>query len=135
MALGVLLAACAQTGASLDGFGTTTIEIDGQQLHVALAEGSAQRARGLMEVEDLGGLDGMLFVYEQPRSASFTMFNTVLPLDAWWFDESGALIGSAEMEPCPEKPCTSYRSPGAVMWVLETPQGDYDFEIGSVLTP
>ena len=82
-----------------------------------------------MEVEELPErLDGMLFVYDTPRSVSYHMQNTPMPLDIWWFDLNGVLIGSAEMEPCFIESCTNYRSPGPVMWVLETPRHVYEFE-------
>ncbi len=77
----------------------------------------------------------MLFVFERSRSATFGMLNVPLPLDIWWFDENGVLLGSAAMDPCPEEPCTDYASPGSVMWALETPSGDFDFQPGEVLVP
>lgn len=76
----------------------------------------------------------MLFVYDLPVGASFHMRNTLLQLDAWWFDADGVLIGSTQMEPCRTEACTSYRSPGPVRWVLETVQGEFDFGSGGVLS-
>lgn len=75
----------------------------------------------------------MLFVYDRPASATFGMLDTLIQLDIWWFDEDGHLLGSAEMEPCPEEPCTDYRSPGPVMWVLETTAGEFEFSTGARL--
>lgn len=80
------------------------------------------------------GIDGMLFVYDQPRSATFHMLATPMPLDAWWFDEDGHLLGRTQMDPCPEEPCTDYGSPGPVMWVLETPHAEYEFGPGDNLS-
>lgn len=79
------------------------------------------------------GIDGMIFVYGEASTATFHMLNTPIALDVWWFDEDGYLLGSAGMEPCAAEPCTDYRSPGAVMWVLETPLGEYEFGLGSRL--
>jgi len=88
-----------------------------------------------MEVEQLpDGLDGVLFVYDSPSSVSFHMLNTPMPLDIWWFDSDDHLVGTTEMEPCSGKPCVSYRSPGPVIWVLETPLGEYEFEFGAQLS-
>ena len=115
-------------------FDTTEVLVDGQNLLVAVADTPVKRSQGLMEVEDLGELDGMLFLFPEPTSPSFHMRNTPIPLDVWWFDEAGILIGSTEMEPCLTESCTSYRSPGPVMWVLETPQGVEQFEPGSALS-
>ena len=100
-----------------------------------MAETPQERRQGLMEVEELPeGLDGMLFVYDSPRSTTFTMLNTPMPLDIWWFDSSGVLVGSTVMEPCSAAPCTGYRSPGEIMWALETPQGRYEFGVGQTLS-
>jgi uncharacterized membrane protein (UPF0127 family) len=84
-----------------------------------------------MGVENLpGDIDGMLFVFPEPRETGFHMRNTLVDLDIWWFDSGMTLVGSAEMEPCEGEPCTSYRSPGEVQWVLETPRGTHEFEPG-----
>ena len=101
---------------------------------MAVADSPVRRSQGLMEVEDLGDLDGMLFSWAEPISASFHMRNTPIALDIWWFDESGVLLGSTETTPCFTETCTSYRSPGEVMWALETPLGEQEFQPGSMLT-
>jgi uncharacterized membrane protein (UPF0127 family) len=131
----LLLALVACTGpASLDGFETTTIEVGDQTLTVALAETADQRSQGLRGVEELPeGLDGMLFVFEQPRTATFGMGDTLIPLDIWWFDADGALVGSTEMTPCAAEPCTAYGSPGEVAHALETPAGELELAPGDVL--
>ena len=87
-----------------------------------------------MEVDTLpDGIDGMLFVFEDPGSRSFWMLNTLMPLDIWWFSPEATLLGSTFMEPCESQPCPDYPSPGRVLWALETPAGLFDFEIGSLL--
>jgi uncharacterized membrane protein (UPF0127 family) len=107
------------------------IEVGGEALTVWVADEPIVRRQGLMGVDRLpSGIDGMLFVYESEQSATFFMFNTPMTLDIWWFDSDGVLVGSAEMEPCFTKPCTRYRSPGPIESVLETPQGNYDFQPG-----
>ena len=94
-----------------------------------------ERKQGLRGVESLPDhIDGMLFVYEAPVSASYGMLDTVIPLDIWWFDGDGILIGNAEMDPCPAAPCASYGAPGPVRWVLETEAGRFDFALGSGLS-
>lgn len=79
------------------------------------------------------GVDGMLFVFETPRTATFGMRDTPMALDIWWFDQDGRLIGSAEMNPCPTGACTNHRSPPDVKWALETPAGTTDLGPGDVL--
>ena len=76
----------------------------------------------------------MLFVFERPRTATFGMRDTLIPLDIWWFGADGALLGSTEMTPCAADPCTAYGSPGEVAHALETPAGEAEFEPGEMLT-
>ena len=38
------------------------------------------------------GIDGMMFVFIQPRVPTFIMRDTVIPLDLWYFDPTGSLM-------------------------------------------
>lgn len=116
----------------LDGFGEVAAVItaaDGTECEVCLlaATTSSQRSRGLMEVtdDDLGGYDGMVFVFEEDVSSGFWMRNTRLPLSIAYFDASGALVSQADMEPCPdeEPTCPNYPAEGAFRYAVEVPQG------------
>jgi len=143
----VLLTACAEPTASSDptttgpvtttgsGFATATIEVAGTELKVWVADTPSQRAQGLREVEALPeGVDGMLFVWETPTTPTFGMRDTLIPLDIWWFDADGVLIGMTEMRTCPDGDCVSYAAPGPVRWALETPAGAHDFPPEADLT-
>jgi uncharacterized membrane protein (UPF0127 family) len=131
--LAVVVAACAPPP-GLAGFETAEIEVGEESLTVAMAETSSQRSQGLRNADELpDGLDGMLFVFEEARTATFGMRDTSIPLDIWWFDAEGRLIASTEMEPCPTSSCPTYRSPGEVAWALETPRGDWEFVSGETL--
>jgi len=48
---------------------------------IDLADDPQERAQGLMFVEEMGRLEGMLFVYDGPQRATFWMRNTLIPLD------------------------------------------------------
>lgn len=134
-ALVVALCACTGQAADPHSFPVTSIQVGETALSVWVADDATERYQGLREVAELpAGIDGMLFVYEAPTPATFGMLDTLIPLDIWWFDGNGLLVGSGEMEPCPEEPCASYRSPGPVMWVLETPSGTHDFAAGAPLS-
>jgi uncharacterized membrane protein (UPF0127 family) len=126
----------------LAGFGQVAATItaaDGTTCDVCLlsAETDAQRARGLMEVtdEELGGYDGMVFVYGADSSGSFWMRNTPMPLSIAYFDEDRRLVSTVDMEPCADDPsCPSYPAGGAFRYALEVPQGGLD-EVGVVGDP
>lgn len=91
---------------------------------VLLAETSEQRRRGLMEVEDLGGYAGMLFVSSSERESTFHMQNTPMPLSIAWFDDEGRFVSDAEMDPCPDVlGCPSYSSAAPARFALEVPRG------------
>ena len=100
-----------------------------------MADESQERRQGLRGVEELpGGIDGMLFEFPVASSLNFTMRDTLIPLDIWWFDAEMALIGGTAMVPCEAEPCATYRSPGAAKWALETPAGETRFDQGAVLS-
>lgn len=102
---------------------------------MAVAATSAQRGQGLSGVDELPpGLDGMLFMWNDPSTTSFHMSGVGFPLDVWFFDGDGMLIGSTSMPTCPDGACASYTTPGPVKWALETPAGDFSFAPGSRLT-
>ena len=70
-----VVAACADDVVTVKGeWGQARFRID-------LADDAEERARGLMFVEDMPVMDGMLFIYEVPRRATFWMRNTLIPLD------------------------------------------------------
>jgi uncharacterized membrane protein (UPF0127 family) len=109
---------------------TATVVIGDDELEVAVADTSAERSQGLRQAADLGGLDGMLFVHDAEGPVTYGMRDTVIPLDIWFIDASGTIVGTAEMEPCDSEPCPSYSSPEPVLRVLETELGRYDFTVG-----
>lgn len=96
------------------------------ELCVWRAETSEERGRGLMGVTDLGAADGMAFVYDQPVGNRFWMRDTPMALDIAWFDTAGALVSTAQMEPCltgPADGCPRYAADDAYVLALEVPAG------------
>lgn len=71
-------------------------------LTVEVADDQGSRSRGLMCRSDVPPGTGMLFQFGGLTSGSFWMFNTHIPLDILYFDQSGRVVGSAAMLPCPK---------------------------------
>lgn len=91
---------------------------------VLVADTVELRARGLMEVTDLGGYDGMLFSFADDTTGGFWMANTVLPLSIAFVDAAGQVVSAFDMEPCPDSvDCPSYEPEAAYRWAVEVPQG------------
>lgn len=128
------MAACSAQPA-IDGFDSGEVAVGDAVLSVAVASTSSQRGQGLSGLDELPrGLDGMLFIWDAPSTTTFHMSGVGFPLDVWFFDGDGMLIGSTRMPTCPDGACTSFSTPGPVMWALETPAGDFSFAPGSRLT-
>lgn len=84
---------------------------------VAVADTAQARAQGLMFVEQMPLSEGMLFVYEAPKQASFWMRNTLIPLDIIFAGADGVVERvHANAVPLDETPI-----PGgdAIKYVLE----------------
>lgn len=96
-------------------------------LCVLLAETPDQRQRGLMEVTDpeLGGYDGMLFTFDAEADGGFWMRDTPLPLSIAYLDAEGAVVDTADMEPCLDQgaSCPTYPPDDPYRMALEVPRG------------
>jgi uncharacterized membrane protein (UPF0127 family) len=97
-----------------------------QSLRVWVADSTDERARGLMDVTDLGEAAGMLFVFDDTAVRRFYMWRTSMPLDIAFFAADGTFIGSATMEPCLEPSadlCARYAPADPFLVALEVPAG------------
>lgn len=91
--LGVLLIALAGAAQARCADDLVTVKGDfGQaRFQVDLADEPAEHRQGLMFVEQMGTLEGMLFVYDTPRHATFWMQNTLIPLDMLFVAPDGTI--------------------------------------------
>lgn len=109
----------------VEGFEIIEIEIDGERMSVAVADTPDLRQQGLMFVEDLGDLGGMLFDFGAESQGGFWMKNTLIPLDVAFFDGEGALVAVIGMVPCEAGPCPTYDPGVSYSYAIEVPAGDF----------
>lgn len=69
----------------------------GQKIEVYVAMDKETRSQGLKGFRELD-VDGMLFYFEEPSSAPFTMEGMEMDLDIAWFDQRGRLIDHGTYE-------------------------------------
>ena len=110
-----------ETG-DVEGFGVARIRIGDENLLVAVADEPAERSRGLMDVTDLGELDGMLFTWGGSEvTTGFHMRNTLIPLTIAFYADDGSHVDSFEMDPCTTDECPTYRARGPFAYAIEFP--------------
>lgn len=80
-----------------------------------------QQAMGLMFRRDMGPNEGMLFVYDSPRTMCFWMRNTPLPLTIAFIADDGRVLELADMQPFDDT--TRHCSSAEVRFALEMHQG------------
>lgn len=107
----------------IEEWSTGYAELDGRELFVAVADTPEKRRQGLMEIDDLRDLDGMVFVFDNDTSGRFWMKNTLLPLDIAFFDMFGRFVDGFVMEPCTADPCPKYVPDGSYRFALEMEAG------------
>jgi uncharacterized membrane protein (UPF0127 family) len=115
----------------LDGFKEIAIQVDpgGDAPTLAwcllAALDAQQRGRGLMEVTDLQGYEGMIFVYEGDVENAFYMRNTPSPLSIAWVAADGEVVTIKDMDPCEDREgCPTYPSDGRYRYAIEVFEGD-----------
>jgi uncharacterized membrane protein (UPF0127 family) len=112
----------------------TTADGTDRTVQALIADSTDERARGLMEVTDLGSADGMLFVFDEAAVRRFYMWRTPMRLDIVFFAADGTFVDSAVMEPCLEPSadaCPRYAPDEPFQFALEVPAGGLDdFGIG-----
>lgn len=118
----------------LAAFGISTVIVGGETWLVAVADTPDERSDGLRAVEDLGDVDGMLFVFDDEVTNSFTMRDVTLPLEIGFFDGNGSLIDTQQMVPCLTDECPSYVAAAPFRWAIETfPGGIFGLPLGTEL--
>lgn len=100
------------------------LKIEGHTLHAEVVRTPARKARGLMFRDHLDENAGMLFVFSQPRRASFYMRDTRIPLSIAYIDATGTILEIYDMEPFDETSVVSRSD--EIAYALEVNQGWFD---------
>lgn len=121
--LAPVLADARPATAPFAGLTEVRLDVGGDCRRVVVADSVEERAVGLMRRSDLGPYAGMLFVFDEPTTSSFTMSDVPVPLDIGWYDVAGRPVDRTLMQPCPQRPpaeCPVYQSKGKYRYALET---------------
>ena len=91
---------------------------------IEIRDTKEERAKGLMNIEELDEKKGMLFVFDDSSIYSFWMKNTLIELDIIWINENLEIVWIAKnVNPCEEDPCPSYNPQENAKYVLEINAG------------
>lgn len=107
------------------GFTADSVRVGDRTLRVVVADSLPERVQGLRGRADAAPYDGMLFVFDEDSTATFTMAGVPAPLDIAFFAADGGRVDTLRMRPCvgTDAACPSYSSSGPYRYALETAPG------------
>lgn len=108
-----------------------TVYVGTQKLDVVRNPGN-----GMVGVDDLGSLGGMLFEMTAPvvpYVGGWQMLGVNRPLEIAYFGPSGELLEVDRMEPCSNEQCPVYQPSREYLWVIETDVGTLTANPGDLL--
>jgi uncharacterized protein len=119
-------AGCQPKSADITPFGLKIVQLKilNASLRAEVADTSQASENGLMFRDSLPEDQGMLFVFEQPKTASFWMRNTKIPLSIAYADSTGKILEIESMKPLDETVVPSVSD--QVAYALEVNQGWFD---------
>jgi uncharacterized protein len=118
-----LLAGCQPKAAESTAFGLRVAElkVSNVPLTAEIADTPQASENGLMFRDSLPEDRGMIFIFEQPKKASFWMRNTQIPLSIGFIDTAGRILEIKSMKPLDESVVPS--SSDQVAYALEVNEG------------
>jgi len=112
--------------------------LDGVALTLEVADEPPERAIGLMGRTEVPDGTGMVFLFDEPVTGSFYMFQVPIPLRAT-FVRDGTVVGVVDMAPCEQQQaqdCPLYGPGEPYDTVVETaPETLPDVAVGARLEP
>ncbi len=103
------------------------------EVEIEIADETAEQTQGLSERTELAEDAGMLFVFNQERTVSFQMRDTLIPLSIAFIDAEGVIVDIQDMQPLTEGP---YVPAAPAQYALEVNQGFFanrSIEVGNVV--
>jgi uncharacterized membrane protein (UPF0127 family) len=103
------------------------------EIWVEVAKTPEERAKGLMNRNQLGKDEGMLFIFETEGIHGFWMKNTLIPLSIAFIDKDGKIVRISEMKP---QTLDSHDPPQPILYALEMNKGwfaAHGFKVGDVI--
>lgn len=101
---------------------TVRAVLDGVELELEVADTPQERAVGLMHRESVPPGTGMVFLYDEPSTGRYYMFDVPVPLRAV-FVRDGVVVSTVVMPPCgldDPAACPTYGADGPYDTVVET---------------
>jgi uncharacterized membrane protein (UPF0127 family) len=119
----LIFAGCQPKATQTTPFGLRTAElkISNVPITVEIADTPQASENGLMFRDSLPEDHGMLFIFDQPKKASFWMRNTKIPLSIAYIDSAGKILEIKSMNPLDETVVPS--SSDQIAYALEANQG------------
>ena len=127
------------TPAGCPEFNEGTATISKQTFHVAIADGNAERSKGLSGCSELPTGTGMYFPYSEPQIVQFWMKDMLIPLDFVWI-HNAEIIGLEQNVPpaaARDEDPPRYQPPAPITGVLEIPAGtiaNLDIAVGEIIS-
>ncbi len=100
------------------------VVIGDQLIKAEVASTPEEKTRGLMERQNLGTNEGMLFVYDSEGLYAFWMKNTKIPLDMIWIDSEHKIVDiKRNAQPCTVLACPTHAPKTPALYILEVNGG------------
>jgi uncharacterized protein len=117
------LTGCQEKNSDSSPFGLRVVKlkVGNSSLFAEVADSAQTSANGLMFRDSLPDDHGMLFIFEKPKTASFWMRNTKIPLSIAYIDSAGRILQIESMKPLDETPVES--TSNQVAFALEVNEG------------
>ena len=111
------------------------VHVNGQTVHIALADTPETRSRGLSGRSELSFDEGMLFVFPEDGAYGFWMKDMQIPIDIIWMSQAGVVVDMA-LNVSPDTYPASFFPKTPARYVLEVAAGfaeRYSVRIGDTV--